>query len=62
MAKKRFVIFKDQISSFCRKGCGSKVIGAKGSIILVEVEVSKDDMIDRNTMATEDIINEPGEC
>jgi hypothetical protein len=61
MVKKKFIIFRNQIRDFCRKGWESKVIGAKGLIIIVEAEIPEEDMADRNTMRIEDLINEPGE-
>ena len=62
MAKKRFIIFTDQIRDFYRKGWESKVIGIKGDIILVEVEVPEEGPVNERPMVMEDPINEPGEC
>ena len=61
MVKKRFVIFKEQVRDFCRKGWESRVIGVKGNIILVEAEVPEETM-DRNDDRIEETVNEPGKC
>ena len=61
MVKKRFVIFKEQVRDFCRKGWETRVIGVKGNIILVEAEVPEETM-DRDDNRIEERINEPGEC
>ncbi len=61
MVKKRFVIFKEQVRDFCRKGWETRLIGIKGNVILVEAEVPEETM-DRNDERIEDTLNEPGEC
>jgi hypothetical protein len=61
MVKKRFVIFKEQVRDFCRKGWESRVIGVKGNIILVEAEVPEEHG-DKSAYRIEEMINEPGEC
>ena len=61
MVKKRFVIFKEQVRDFCRKGWETRVIGVKGNIILVEAEVPEETM-GRNDDRIEETVNEPGEC
>ena len=62
MAKKRVVIFRDQIRDFSRKGLEGKVIGVKSNIILIEAEVPEEETANRRPMVTEDPINKPGEC
>ena len=62
MAKKKFVIFKDQIRDFCSKGWESTVIGIKGDIILVEAEVPEEETSNERPAVIEDPINEPGKC
>ena len=62
MAKKRFVIHKDDIRDFCRKGWKSKVIGFGDNIILVEAEVPEEETANRKPIAMKDPTNEPGEC
>ena len=61
MLKKRFVIFKEQVRNFCKKGWESRVVGVKGNIILVEAEVPEE-TTNRNENRIEETINEPGEC
>lgn len=61
MVRKRYILFRDQLKDFCKKGWESKVIGGKGNIILVEAEVP-DKTTDINENRTEEMINEPGEC
>lgn len=61
MAKRRFVLFQNQVKEFCRKGWQSKVIGRRGNIILVEAEVPEaTDNI--SAYRTEEMINERREC
>ena len=62
MTKKRFVILRKQMRDFCGKDPKGKVIGVKGGVILVEAEVPNEDMVSRNPMAIENLINDPGEC
>ena len=62
MARKRYVLFRDQIRDFCKKGWESEVIGVKGDIILVEAEVPEEEPGNESALAMEDSINEPGEC
>lgn len=61
MTRKRFILVRDQIRDFYKRGWKSKVIGVKDDIILVEAEVPEEDMADRNTMQIEGLINEPEE-
>ena len=61
MAKKKFILFQDQIRDFCKKGWKNRVIGIKGDIILVEAEVSEEDG-SMTAYRMDDMINEPGEC
>jgi hypothetical protein len=61
MVKKKFILFRDQIRDFCRKGWESKVIRVKGDIILVEAEVPEE-AGDISAYRMEEMINEPGEC
>jgi len=62
MGKKKFVLFRDQIRDFCRKGWEIRLIGGNGDIILVEAEIPEDETGNKNTMAIENLINDPGEC
>jgi hypothetical protein len=62
MARKRYVLFRDQVRDFYREGCESKVIGVQGNIILIEAEVPEEEATNRRPMMLEDPINEPGEC
>jgi hypothetical protein len=48
MVKKKFILFRDQIRDFCRKGWESKVIGVKGDIIVVEAEVPEEMSMNNN--------------
>lgn len=61
MVKKRFILFRDQLRDFCRKGWESKVIGVKGNIVLVEAEVPEENG-DVSAYRVEETVNEPGEC
>ena len=61
MAKKKFILFQDQIRDFSRKGWESKVIGVKGNIVLVEAEVPEEDG-NMTAYRMDDMINESGEC
>ena len=61
MVKTKFVLFRDQIRDFCRKGWKNRVIGVKGDIILVEAEVPEETG-DMSACRVEEIVNEPGEC
>ena len=61
MAKKKFVLFEDQIRDFCRKGWKNRVIGIKGDIILVEAEVPEENG-DTSDYRVEETVNESGEC
>ena len=61
MAKKKFVLFQDQIRDFCRKGWQSRVIGIKGDIILVEAEVPEENG-DTSDYGVEEPVGESGEC
>jgi hypothetical protein len=62
MAKKRFVIFQEQIREFSRKGWKSKLIGMKGGIILLEAEVPEEELANERPIIMEDRVNEPWEC
>ena len=42
MTKRRYVLFRDQVKEFHKKGWKSKVIGVQGNIILVEAEVPEE--------------------
>ena len=59
MARRRYVLFRDQVREFYKKGWESKVIGVKGDIILVEAEVPEKNVEEKDTMLIEDLINEP---
>ena len=59
MVRKRFVIFKEQVRDFCRKGWETKAIGVEGNIILVEAEVPEETM-GGNDDRIEETVNEPG--
>ena len=61
MAKKRFILFQNQIKDFRRKGWENSIIGRNGEIILVEAEVSEEDG-SMTAYRMDDMINEPGEC
>ena len=61
MAKKKFILFRDQIRDFCGKGWKNSVIGENGDIVLVEAEVSEEDG-NMTAYRMDDMINEPGEC
>ncbi len=61
MAKKKFILFKDDIENFCRKGWEYKIIGTRANMILVEAEVP-DEPKGLTPYQAEDAINEPGEC
>ena len=61
MARKKYVLFRDQTREFYKKGWESKVIGVKGNIILVEAEVPEKTVEEKDTMVIEDLINEPKE-
>jgi len=61
MAKKKFVLFQDQIRDFCKKGWQTRVIGVRGSIILVEAEVPEENG-DMGAYRVEETVNNPGEC
>ena len=61
MAKKKFVLFRNEIRDFCNKGWKTRVIGGSNDIILVEAEVPEEDMAGKNSMAIENLINDPGE-
>ena len=61
MAKRKFVLFEDQIRDFCRKGWKNRVIGIKGDIILVEAEVPEKNG-DTSDYRVEEPVGESGEC
>ena len=61
MVKTKFVLFRDQIRDFCRKGWKNRVIGIKDDIILVEAEVPEENG-DMGAYRVEETVNNPGEC